>query len=86
MAYWEPADPKFGTTGVGCIFSARASRMYIAKEHLFSQFSLKANSTFTYLSGAAWDRAGEITNAQSWYSYLNEKKNKMSTKVKATIF
>jgi len=86
MAYWEPADPAFGTTGVGCIFLDPVKSMLIAKEHLLTQFIVKTNSTFSYLSGAAWDRANEITNANSWYEYLTAQKKKLGIKVNAVIY
>lgn len=86
MTYWEPSDPIFGTTGVGCIFLEPVNSMQILKEHLLTKFTIKTNSTFSYLTGAAWERAKEITNAKSWYKYLNMQKTKLSTKVKAVIF
>ncbi|MFY7898771.1 MAG: DUF4861 family protein [Chitinophagaceae bacterium] len=85
MAYWEPTDPKFGTTGVGCIFLQPIQTMKIAKEHLLTQFKIKTNKSFTYLSGAAWDRAKEITNAQAWYNYLEQYKQQLDIKVTAVV-
>lgn len=85
MAYWEPTDVKFGTTGVGCIFPKRVNEMRVTNEHFLSNFTIKTNSSFSYFTGAAWDRAKEITNAKAWYAYLNEYKNQLKTKVIATV-
>jgi len=81
MAYWEPTDAKFGTTGVGCVFPKRVNEMRETKEHFLTNFTIKTNSSFSYFTGAAWDRANEITNAKAWYAYLNEYKNQLKTKV-----
>ncbi|MDP3394598.1 DUF4861 family protein [Sediminibacterium sp.] len=85
MAYWEPTDPKFGTTGVGCIFPNTVKAMLNTKEHFLTKFTIKTNSNFSYYTGAAWDRANEITNAKDWYAYLNDYKNKLNTKVNVVI-
>lgn len=85
MAYWEPRDAKFGTTGVGCIFPNPAQEMQVTKEHFLTKFTVKTNSTINYFSGAAWDRANEITNAKAWYAYLNEYKLNLTTKVTAFV-
>lgn len=81
MAYWEPTDAKFGTTGVGCVFPKQVNEMRVTSEHFLINFTIKTNSSFSYFSGAAWDRANEITNAKAWYAYLNEYKNQLKTKV-----
>lgn len=57
----------------------------IAKQHLLTQFKVKTNKTFSYLCGAAWDKAKEITNKQEWYKYLEMQKNKLNTTVYVKI-
>lgn len=85
MAYWEPTDAKFGTTGVGCIFPNTVQSMQDTKEHFLTKFTVNTNKKFSYFTGAAWDKAKEITNSKAWYAYLNEYKNQLKTKVIATV-
>ncbi len=70
MGYWEPVHGKDGTTGVGCVFTKPVSRMLMNKEHLLSIASTKPNDPFIYYHGAAWDKAGEITDSKQWFNYL----------------
>lgn len=71
MSYWEPAFEKEGTTAVGTILSTPAKKMWVNKEQLLTQTSVRNNEPIVYYSGAAWDKAGQITNSKQWQDYLD---------------
>lgn len=76
MGYWEPTFPEDGTTGVGVVLVNSKNEMLVsktAKEYtqLLAKIEVKNNEPVVYYSGAAWDRAGKITNSKQWFDYLN---------------
>jgi len=71
MGYWEPTFEKDGTTGVGSILTTPVSTMWVNKEQILAKTTLKNNEPIVYYSGAAWDKAGKITNSKQWFDYLN---------------
>ena len=71
MGYWEPASDKDGTTAVGSILSTPANKMWVDKEQLLTKTAVKNNEPIVYYSGAAWDKAGQITNSKQWQDYLD---------------
>jgi len=71
MGYWEPTFDKDGTTAVGSILMTPANKMWVDKEQLLSKTSVKNNEPIVYYSGAAWDKAGQITSAKQWQDYLD---------------
>ena len=71
MGYWEPSFDKDGTTGVGSILTTSVSTMWVNKEQILAKTIIKTNEPIVYYSGAAWDKAGKITNSKQWFDYLN---------------
>lgn len=71
VGYWEPTFEKDGTTGVGSILTTPVSTMWVNKEQILAKTTLKNNEPIVYYSGAAWDKAGKITNSKQWFDYLN---------------
>jgi hypothetical protein len=71
MGYWEPTDPKNGTTGVGSILTTPVSNMQVGKSQILAVTFVKNNEAIVYYTGAAWDKAGKITNGKQWFSYLD---------------
>jgi hypothetical protein len=43
------------------------------------------NTPFVYYQGAAWDKAGEITNAQQWFKYIQQFKESINKNLKVVI-
>lgn len=70
MTYWEPAHGNDGTTGVGCILTTPVKNMLVDKDQLLAVSETKSNEPVIYYAGAAWDKAGKITNASQWGDYL----------------
>ena len=70
MGYWEPQHGKDGTTGTGSVFLQPVVKMKVNHEHLLAHFTAVKEAPFVYYTGAAWDKAGIISNAQKWFNYL----------------
>jgi hypothetical protein len=70
MGYWEPLHGKDGTTGTGTVFLQPVVKMKVNHEHLLAHFTAVKEAPFVYYTGAAWDKADTITNAQNWFGYL----------------
>ena len=71
MGYWEPTFDKDGTTAVGSILTTPIQNMWVDKAQLLTKTSVKSNEPIIYYTGAAWDKAGKISNAKQWFDYLN---------------
>jgi len=86
MGYWEPTFEKDGTTAVGSIMTTPVSTMWVDKQQLLAKTTVKNNEPVVYYSGAAWDKAGKITNSKQWFDYLEnfnqELKNPLIISVK----
>ncbi len=70
MGYWEPQHVEDGITGTGTIFLQPVVKMKVSNDHLLTLLTANTDKPFVYYTGAAWDKAGVITNAQNWLSYL----------------
>jgi hypothetical protein len=71
MAYWEPQHGADGTTGVGVITTVPVVKMKVGNEQLLLQTTIANNKPMVYYTGAAWDKAGLITDSKAWFNYLN---------------
>jgi hypothetical protein len=71
MGYWEPTHGEDGTTGVGSILTTPVSNMLVGNTQMLAKTTVKNNEPIIYYSGAAWDKAGKITNAKQWFKYLD---------------
>lgn len=70
MGYWEPQHGTDGITGTGTIFLQPAVKMKVSNDHLLALLTANTDKPFVYYTGAAWNKAGIITNAQNWFNYL----------------
>ncbi|HLY68076.1 MAG TPA: DUF4861 family protein, partial [Puia sp.] len=75
MAYWEPQIGDNGITGVGSVFMQPVNET-MTKAHLLANFQTK-NKQVIYYTGACWNKAGLITNAKEWFSYISSFKEKL---------
>lgn len=80
MAYWEPQHGKDGTTGVAVIGSD-LSEMSFQEGQWIAQTKVTSGKPLVYYIGAAWDKAGEITNAQEWFDYCKQQNSNVTTSV-----
>ncbi|MCD0468800.1 DUF4861 family protein [Flavobacterium sp. JAS] len=70
-SYWEPTHGQDGTTGVGIILTTPVSNMMVNNMQILAKTQVRNNVPILYYAGAAWDKAGKITNAKQWQDYLN---------------
>ena len=71
MAYWEPTHGEDGTTGTGSILTSLVNNMIVGNNQMLAKTVVKNNEPIIYYSGAAWDKAGKISNAKEWFNYLD---------------
>ncbi|MGZ9736365.1 DUF4861 family protein [Flavobacterium sp. GNP002] len=71
MGYWEPTHGEDGTTGVGSILTTPVSNMLVGNAQILAKTAVKNNEPIVYYTGAAWNKAGKITNAKQWFKYLD---------------
>lgn len=71
MAYWEPIHGKDGTTGVGSILTTPVNNMEVGNKQMLAKTTVNNNEPIIYYTGAAWDKAGKLTNSKQWLNYLD---------------
>lgn len=71
LGYWEPKHGEDGTTGVGSVFTSPVKKMLVKNNQIVAVLETKNKVAIVYYTGAAWDKAGEITNSVQWFEYLN---------------
>jgi Domain of unknown function (DUF4861) len=74
-AYWEPQHGKDGTTGVAIALTTAVTGTSITKDQILTHTTYRKGKPFVYYTGAAWDKAGEITGDSRWFSYAKAFKN-----------
>lgn len=86
LAYWEPEINASGRTGVAVIVPNQKVRYNNNRpEQALLISSAKSGNDFVYYNGAAWDRAGKITNAEAWNKVVEEYKNKLKKPLKVVL-
>jgi len=81
MGYWEPQHGKDGTLGIGSVMEEPVDYMKVADDHLLTVINVNSKKPFVYYTGAAWDKAGLITNSKEWFRYLQDFKEKIKRPV-----
>jgi hypothetical protein len=71
ITYWEPAHPKFGTTGVAVVASGANKVNHMPLQMLLGT-KIPASKPFTYFAGACWDREGVMTDDRKWSDWVVE--------------
>jgi hypothetical protein len=56
-------------------------KMQVKDHHLLTVINAVSKKAFVYYTGAAWDKAGMITNSKEWFSYLKNFKKKLKNPV-----
>ena len=69
MSYWEPAHPKYGTTGVA-VTGPFGRRIRTRGNQLLMDLKLANGQAFTYHAGACWDREGVFKDDASWVAWV----------------
>ena len=77
MAYWEPLHGADGITGVGSFLLEPAVGIKVTATQLLMQTSTPKAKPIVYYTGAAWNKAGVFTDAQTWFSHVQLTKTKI---------
>lgn len=79
MAYWEPEMGENGVTGVGVVLMNKTIAACVDKDQFLLKDAVLNNNSYIYYTGAAWNKANEITSSASWFNYLiNFRQNQLS--------
>ncbi|HYV09596.1 MAG TPA: DUF4861 family protein [Pyrinomonadaceae bacterium] len=73
LTTWEPVEKKLGMQGLAVVVDP-SSVDKLAEDKLNNLVVLKPGvaTPITYWAGFAWDRAGQITSAESWKAYVDQ--------------
>jgi len=86
FGYWEPTDETHGTTGVGVVLGDGEFERFVEQsDQYLSVLSAHDGKPLVYYNGGAWDRAGHITSAADWFTYLQKEKNKINAPLQVEI-
>ncbi len=84
VGYWEPEVKDKGIMGIG-LLTSNAKEIKQANGHYLSQMTIKDNVPLVYYNGGAWNRAGRITTAEEWFTYLKNFKYKVEHPVTVKV-
>jgi len=82
MVYWEPEHDKDGITGVACLFNTPIEKMIESNGQLLAKTATDTRHSITYYSGAAWSKAGDITDGKQWIKYVDEFQQQLKNPLK----
>jgi hypothetical protein len=68
-SYWEPTDPKNGTTAVAVLAGGPVRARITAQQILLTQ-RIATGRPYTYRMGACWDREGTFSSSDAWEAWL----------------
>jgi uncharacterized protein DUF4861 len=84
LTIWEPMEKNLGMQGLAIVVDPRA----VDKENedkLNHLVVLKPGMAASYWAGFAWDRAGKITSAESWNSYVDQFAERLRTPIEIRV-
>ena len=86
LTKWEPVEKNQGMQGLAVVVGPRTVDK-VAEDKLNHLVILKPGiaTPVTYWAGFAWDRAGQITSAESWKSYVDQFAQKLQSPIDITI-
>lgn len=86
LTIWEPVEKNQGMQGLAIVAEPGAVDK-VAEDKLNHLLILKPGvaTPITYWAGFAWDRAGQITSAESWKSYVDQFAERLRSPIDITI-
>jgi hypothetical protein len=85
LGYWEPEHAADGILGIGTIMMDTKSKAFETDSHLLQETTASSGKAVVYYNGAAWNKAGDIKNAEEWFQYLNSFKQTLSSPLSLKI-
>ena len=86
LTKWEPVEKNLGMQGLAVVVDPGAVDK-VAEDKLNHLLILKPGiaTPITYWAGFAWDRAGQITTAKTWNSYVDQFAERLRSPIDVTI-
>jgi hypothetical protein len=86
LTIWEPVEKNLGMQGLAVVVDPRTVDK-LGEDKLNHLVILKPgiNTPVTYWTGFAWDRAGRITSAESWKTYVDQFAERLSSPIDVSI-
>ncbi|RDC54540.1 DUF4861 domain-containing protein [Pedobacter chinensis] len=85
LGYWEPVHGDDGITGVGAVTLNSLKSATAQSKQALGITEVKNNVPYVYYAGAAWNKAGKITNENEWFSYLQKYQNELKSPLKVSV-
>jgi hypothetical protein len=85
LTKWEPVDKNLGMQGLAVVVDPSVVDK-VAEDKLNHLVILKPGiaTPITYWAGFAWDRAGQITSAESWKTYVDQFAERLRSPIEIT--
>lgn len=86
LTKWEPVEKNQGMQGLAIVVDPSAVDK-VGEDKMNHLLILKPGiaTPITYWAGFAWDRAGQITTAESWKSYVDQFAERLRSPIDVTI-
>ena len=86
LTIWEPVEKNLGMQGLAVVVDPSTVEN-VSEDKLNHLVILKPGvaTPITYWAGFAWDRAGQITSAESWKSYVDQFSEKLRSPIEVTV-
>ena len=86
LTIWEPVEKKLGMQGLAVVVEPSTVDK-LAEDKLNNLVVLKPGvaTAMTYWAGFAWDRAGQITSAESWKTYVDQFAERLRSPIEVGI-
>jgi hypothetical protein len=86
LTIWEPVDKSLGMQGLAVVVNPSAVDK-LGEDKLTHLVILKPGvaTPVTYWAGFAWDRAGQITSAESWKTYVDQFAERLRTPIDVSV-
>lgn len=83
---WEPVEKNLGMQGLAIVVDPRTFQGVTedSRNHLL-MLKPGISTPVTYWAGFAWDRAGKITSAESWNTYVEQFGERLRSPINVTI-
>jgi len=83
LTKWEPVDKNLGMQGLAVVVDPNTVDK-LAEDKLNHLVILKPGGA-TYWAGFAWDRAGQITSAESWKAYVDQFAERLRSPIEVKV-
>jgi hypothetical protein len=83
LTIWEPVEKNLGMQGLAVVVDPSAVDK--AGEDKLNHLLILKPGIATYWAGFAWDRAGQITSAESWKAYVDQFAERLQSPIDVSV-